>query len=320
MGGKVFKETNIRLGAAQFKELEKTILNSIPSSYSIPSYKNKKTYGDIDILVDDKVNYESYLVKAGLNWLAKSRNGKVVSYALDVGEGKTFQLDIIETPSEDIESSIFYFSHNDLNNLVGKIARQFSLSFGFKGLSYVYKKQGREIKFLLTKNPQQIYEFLGLDWDRYLLGFDNLEDIFEFVMSSDYFSTTYFTLESLNHKHRKRDRVRHTYHSFLEYIKDIKTGTSVAIIPFDLIESTFEVSQQITQYENWLEKQEIDKQFWSGYTVLDHIPSIDKKEINSFMNFCQKEFTYMLLRDLEESQLSHLLSNMYEMYQDHKQF
>lgn len=323
MGGNIFKDTNVRLSAADYKELELKLLNSIPDSLNIPHYRNKQSHGDIDLLVLDHINVEPYLKKAGFHWLNKSVNGNVHSYALKTKENKentTFQLDIIKTPIEYMQTSQFYFSYNDLNNLVGKIARQFDLSFGFKGLYYVYSKEDRKNKFLLTQDPQTIYEFLGLDWFRYQKGFIELTDIFDFVVDSKYFSTTYFTLESLNHKHRKRDRVRHTYHSFLNYIKDTKTGTSVPIIPFDLIESTFSVSKQIHLYEDWLEKKKYQKLLWNGYVVLEKLPDIDKLLLPQFMNYCIQHFAIKHVETLEDSEMSDIISDLYEHFLKTKDF
>ena len=63
---------------------------------------------------------------------------------------------------------------------------------------------------------------MGLDPEQKYNGFDTLEQIFDWIISSKYFNPELFQFENLNQTDRKRNRKRPTFNKFLEYIKDVK--------------------------------------------------------------------------------------------------
>lgn len=322
MGGRLFKETNIRLQASEYEQIIAEV-KRLPDCYIAPSYRNKQSHGDVDVITSSR----SYLQYVENKTIVNSyRNGSVNSFAIDAScwglkQKGTVQLDFIEVEPEYLETAVFYFSYNDLNNLVGKIARQFNMRLGFKGLYYNYEKQGLRKQFLLSRNPQQIYDFLGCDWNRFNQGFDELEDIFQFVINSTYFSTTYFLLENLNHKHRKRDRVRSTYHYFLKYLKlhESKSGTSIPIISDSDIKETFDLSQ-IAEYETYLEKMRELRSHFNGYTVLEYLPEIDPTTISAFISFAQVYFISQWAQSVDQKEMKEQMEKAFELFLKHQQF
>lgn len=93
---------------------------------------------------------------------------------------------------------------------------------GHEGLKYVHR-EGTHVVYenVLTTVEQEIYEFLGLryDFESPYHRFHTLEEIFEFVASSDLFHPDIYLLENRNHTSRPRDRKRKTYMVFLEWCK-----------------------------------------------------------------------------------------------------
>jgi hypothetical protein len=85
----------------------------------------------------------------------------------------------------------------------------------FLDLFYNDSKLGRVI---LSKNYEKIYNFLGLSYDKYLEGFDELEDIFEYISESKFFNHKMFQLDQLNKINRDRNVKRKSYMSFLDWI------------------------------------------------------------------------------------------------------
>ena len=79
--------------------------------------------------------------------------------------------------------------------------------------AHKYKKD-----IVLTYNLLTALEILGLDWERYKQGFNNYDEMFEYVTSCKAFDKSKFALENLNHRNRVRDRKRKTYNLFLQYI------------------------------------------------------------------------------------------------------
>jgi hypothetical protein len=198
--------------------------NFFRKSVSIPSYRNKLSFGDMDvIMVSDNIQYNfTQRIQDVFRPTEIVKNSNVYSF-----DYKELQIDLILTNSEIFQSSLDYYSFNDLGNLVGRIAHKFGLKYGHKGLSYVYREDTKVLgEILLTRDTQRIYEFLGYDYSRYQAGFDELTDIFDFVVSSPYYAHKIYDLDNRNHVSRVRDRKRETYTKFLTYAKNrTDTGT-----------------------------------------------------------------------------------------------
>lgn len=231
MGGNIFENT---------RRVNKEELNNILSElhylfapfdveyHPLRSYFNKNDFGDVDILIKRKNNKN--LIEKYYDWLKAlsdsdtmpefkgvSQNSSILSFNY-----KDFQIDLIFVKPKNWEISKVFYSDNDLGNLMGKIARFFHLKYGFQGLRYnaysdLYDQKLFEI--VLTKDPRTIFEFLGFDYDRYLEGFNNKKDIFEFVINSKYFSKNIFYAEQLTADQKQRDAKRETYQEFMNYIE-----------------------------------------------------------------------------------------------------
>ena len=80
---------------------------------------------------------------------------------------------------------------------------------------------------VISRNMDKIFGFIGLDYGRFLKGFVNLQDVFDFVIRSPYFSPELFSFENMNSIARIRDRKRATYNAFLKYIDGISSDYKV---------------------------------------------------------------------------------------------
>lgn len=77
----------------------------------VPSYKNKKTHGDIDILVEKGSGVSGHLLKSlRESGVPVVKNGPVLSLAYK----NTVQVDLIEVPVDEFDFALNYFSFNDL--------------------------------------------------------------------------------------------------------------------------------------------------------------------------------------------------------------
>lgn len=214
MGGNALKNTPTERKSKEdyfriLKELEIILKPHVDELRPIEAYRNKETFGDIDILfVADKASNDiTSLIEFLFNPHEIYKNGDVWSFDYD-----KIQVDLIKTTEEFIDINSFYYSYNDLNNLAGRTANRMGLKFGHLGLILNYKN--RDV--ILTKDPREIYDVLGYDYDRYLKGFDDLEDIYEFVISSPYFSKEPFYNQ--NHSNRVRNAKRKVFIGFLEWL------------------------------------------------------------------------------------------------------
>lgn len=184
-------------------------------------YKEKDSFGDADILVLlDKpltINLKEW-IKEKYNSKGVEVNSNCYSF-----EYKELQVDFILTPLSNWETSKIYFSYNDIHNLIGKLFHKFGLKWGFDGLKYPYRLDGKMMGDIsVSKDWRECLSFVGLDPDRYADGFNNLDEIFDYVITSKYFNPWLYDLENLNRINRERDKKRATYAKFLERIEPMK--------------------------------------------------------------------------------------------------
>lgn len=194
----------------------------------IPAYRNKQDFGDIDCVycVNSNVPTNQLLTDSVLTELSKLggcneqpefvRNKDVVSLLY-----RKMQLDLIRVEPEEFEFAVGYFSYNDLGNLIGKIAHKFGLKFGHRGLTMPVRENDNHVigEVQLTLHFPNALDFLGFDYRRHNHGFDDLTDIFEFVINSKHFNAQLFSFENMNATARVRDRKRSTYNQFLQFIE-----------------------------------------------------------------------------------------------------
>lgn len=228
MGGNALKST-VRLLAHDYYVVASLVESKLKLMFSevsvIPSYANKESFGDLDILVNIHGVETKWvdLVRTHFKPDQLIKNGNVVSFSFPV-DYKVFQVDLIASSAELFKTSLFYFSYNDFGNLLGRLSHKLGLKFGHTGLHYVVrdsKVQGTQ-EILITRDPSQILAILGLSYERYSLGFKTLDEIFNYVSSSKFFNPDIYLLDNLNHGSRIRDRKRETYRKFLEWCANTK--------------------------------------------------------------------------------------------------
>lgn len=198
----------------------------------ILAYAEKDTFGDIDILYTDS-NDGKYLyqeIESSSRFPQVVRNGSitsipwVISYPLQ-DEPRYVQVDLIRVPDDVFDFSFYYFAYNDLGNLIGKVAHAAGFKFGMNGLEYVVRDGNYKVaEISVTKTFSEAMKFL--DYETYFVTeFNNLESVFQFVTSSQFFPYSSYALSKLSNKDRVRDRKRKTYNAFLDWLStnNIKT-------------------------------------------------------------------------------------------------
>lgn len=232
MGGRALLQAGIetkRIDRNSFDKLYKELEPKLKTIYEkvklIPFYRTKETFGDMDILVSEP---KSDLRLKGANDFrllfqklfkpnAIIHNGNVWSF-----DQNSFQIDVIKTKPKYWDTTLTYYSYNDLGNLMGRIARRLGFRYGHYGLKGTFKsKYGfSDYEYFVNDNIPLIFEFLGFDYDEFYAGFDTLEEIFEYVVNSEYFEPSIFLYENLDHTNRVRNKKRDSYRKFIEYISD----------------------------------------------------------------------------------------------------
>lgn len=222
MGGNAVQNT-IRLEKEDYFNLWEQIDISSFSLYLVRSYHTKESFGDMDLLIPSTYgrNYENYkrlaLEDVGLEIVEEVKNGNVTSFGVQLPQG-IFQIDVISLDIDTLPFAYHYYGFNDMGNLLGRLARGIGLKLGHQGLWYTQRDEHHVLhNHLLTRDFYEAIEYLGLSADRYQEGFDTMEEVFDFVMSSPYYDWNRFDLAQRNYKARVRDRKRPNYKAFLEY-------------------------------------------------------------------------------------------------------
>jgi hypothetical protein len=228
MGGKVIKNIVTPVGVNK-ETYQKVVsfMSCVLHEYQfsiIESFDDKQDFGDLDVLVVEP-NYQN--INSQINdGLDSVINGSINSMVFDlakVGEAGYFQIDIINTPKDELEFAKFYHGKGDIGNLIGRIAHNLGLKFGHDGLWYVYKNDTQVIEeILLSRNPIEVLNFLGFKIDNLEdFKFQGIEDVYQFVVSSPFFCSSFFQMENRNHAVRTRDSKRPNYMGFLNYIEKL---------------------------------------------------------------------------------------------------
>lgn len=299
MGGNALKLQTIRLEKEFYQHVAGGTTDVLKTAFptakveAIPSYGSKESFGDLDILISgvsmDKLR--DFAIQA-LNTQEYHQNGNVLSFGLDVSPilmkaPSIFQVDFITVSEEDFDFALNYFSYNDLGNLIGQTAHGIGLKFGHNGLWYKYIVDTQLVKDMFITNDfgtaLRILDYSVIDFKT---GFETLEDIFYYVVSSQYFSTWNYQLENRNHVGRIRDKKRKTYMAFLDWIKDKDLPSDRKAKDLGLKTANYHIPAVSEDYMNatleYFKTQRVKKKF-NGQLVQEWT-GLNDKELGQFMS------------------------------------
>jgi hypothetical protein len=201
MGGKAIKgHETVRLAGDEYFAFQAQTLQTLRRLFpgkrveAIEAYRSKPDFGDLDILLESD-GYDPFKAAEALGSVETVRNGPVTSIGIVVpdrptaGASPVFQVDLIRMEKEAFDYALAYFSFNDLGNLIGRTAHKGGTSHGHDGLWYYFRDGDymfREI--LLTRDHDAALTYLGYEPARFKQGFEDLEEIFQYVAGSRYFN------------------------------------------------------------------------------------------------------------------------------------
>lgn len=363
MGGKALKNViTTRLTKEKYIRVKNEIVSilaphlSLTFLYELP---HKEDFGDLDILYisNEQINIYNLVVQL-FNPKEIVKNGTVLSfsYLIEEFDDNTkniyFQIDLIK--SQNIDMDLFYFSYGDLGAILGRITKYYGLSYGNPGLwinnieehiikryldennnkKYDKNKVSKMIhdKIMLSENPEEICLYLGLDYEKWSSGFNNREEIYDFVIQSHLFKSKLFEVNSLNSEHMRRYNERPMYHEFIDYVnlqnkkeeKEINKNKDYdALIYFN----------KINELEKLIEKnilQNERKEKFNGHIIQSLISThynkntnkvIENKELGSFIiNFknhiLKKDHLYNTFEDyIDENTKESIDKDIIDFYQ-----
>lgn len=275
---------------------------------------------DILIKIDHKFYNKGINLIDFINYTFKpseiNNNNGVISFDYD-----SFQIDIIPTKESNWDFAVKWFAYDPLSNIVGKIAHKKGLKFGWSGLVYPFRNfNGRLSQDILVSNDhRKSLEFLGFDYDRYIKGFDTLEDIFEYIIGSKYFDSNIFQMDNLRHIDRKRNRKRKTYNEFLIFINTNNIKSKYSFISIDNsilnIDEYFPESDLINKIKELQIKDEQNKEInskFNGKIVMSIYPDLKGKELGNMITNFMKSFDNY--RDFVLQNTSEEIMNKFQIF------
>lgn len=229
MGGNTLKTITTRRYSKEeyFEAVSKLTakLNSLkttPKYRVIKAYHTKETYGDMDVIFCESDTFKLSDLKSLIVETFQPdeivRNDK--EYHFNFGD---LQVDFTLVEEELFDLNYHYQCYNELGNLLGYLAKCVhpNFTFGTQGLYYTHTSQilNRSFRYVFTYDFNIVLKFFGLSEERYYQGFDTLEDVYKFILTSKYSIAEKLNLGSRNSAKRRNDQKRPSTMSFFEYVE-----------------------------------------------------------------------------------------------------
>jgi len=299
MGGLALKSTHTR--RYQRKEFDALwievsgIIGKTFKQFSMPRYfESKESFGDMDIIISlEGFDYETMREYITTTFKPNEIFHNGHSWSFDY---KEIQIDFITCPAEDYESYEHYFAFNDLGNFIGRMAQVMGLKYGQEGLWYNHYNGNQKTKIIISKDYPKIFDYLGLDYSKWITGFDSLEEIFEYVKTSRFFNPEIFQMHHLNKINRERNLKRASYIAFLEYIEGEECNKDYDVLEVEyhkenlikIIDEAFpeaDVRLEVKRLEYFAAKSDYATAKFNGHIVMEKYGLKGKELGNSIQTF-----------------------------------
>jgi hypothetical protein len=307
MGGQLFGSKVRRYDTDEFEKLKIHLTPILKDMFNTEIvygtyYRTKLSHGDLDVLLLNNGKLGNIQEKLTSITNDIHSNGNVISFVY-----RDFQVDLILLPEGSLETGLMYFSNDPIHNILGKIAHKFGLKHSDDGLIYPYRSKTDSImeNIVISKEPRKIMEFLGCDYDKYLGGFETLEEIFEYIIHTKYFNFDIFDLKKLYGRDRKRNKKRKSYNEFLNYIHNYQNK-----------KNNFEFYENKNEYLSLIDK---------SFPVVNFISKLDKlKEKEVINDIIQNKFNGKLIMkkypELKGKQLGNIITNFKNNFDNFNEF
>jgi len=175
------------------------------------------------------------------------------------------------------------------------VAHKLGFKFGHNGLRYVVRDGDYKVaELVLTQDFDEALASLGYCPDRHAQGFDELEDVFDYVMTSSYYDPDAFLLENRSHKARIRDAKRPTYNAFLQYAEQNRVECTAVLPKSEALlhaKTRFpafaaELAEVLTQHD----RKKLAKEKFNGNLVAE-LTGLEGKELGALMAKLREDVT-----------------------------
>lgn len=193
---RVDRETYFSMASSMLRRLTALYPNNQLAVVSTP--RNRAEFRCLEILIDSD-GVELQKVASKVDSVEMVCRNDVMSLGILVRpiegavEGNVFQVDIISQKLEGFDFREQYHNHDGLGDLLGHIAVAAGLHLGPDGLYYRMMNDTDNTVFreiCLTHDYDEALAFMGYDPERYRRGFNDENDLYEYVTKSPFFHKT----------------------------------------------------------------------------------------------------------------------------------
>ncbi|KAH0831942.1 hypothetical protein J3R83DRAFT_12827 [Lanmaoa asiatica] len=170
-----------------------------------PEKPEKNDHGDIDFVVACPLGHEEITPSQvgrvlGAVMSVELEGNRTSNYAICIDREDWLMHSAQPVPSDHIyyqvdvkvcddegeaERMIVFHGYGDLGIMIGAIAKSHGLSVSHKGLKVPSPHPNPPLH--LTDSPRRILDFMGLSMDRWMKGFESVEETFKFAATSRFF-------------------------------------------------------------------------------------------------------------------------------------
>lgn len=274
MGGHALKNVKVvRFNLEEYNDVKDeliTLLNMAGLECSVPhSRHDKDSFGDLDILVKVRsdIDLKQWIIDILdpveiVTNVVHSFSYLSIPSRFNIELNEYYQIDFI--PVNSIECGMLYYSYGDIGAIIGKYTSYNGIKFNDNGLGIKIQNKIMGIDtnpfysyniINLTSDPYKVCEILGLDYDKWKT-LSNEDDVFNWVISSKYYTPNAFEFISMNK--RKRIDSRPMYQNFLKRIgiKEIDNIGRKQFLSIDFEYQKF----LLKEYNKWSEVEHLKSQ------------------------------------------------------------
>jgi hypothetical protein len=301
MGGNALKNTHcVRENTDVYTKIKNTVLSKLQIYHdfvTIIEMPEKDSFGDLDIMYEFKNNIH---IRELVNHLFSPKetcsSGDVFSFSYEISSDEYFQIDLIKVKNIDIAQ--FYYGYGVVGLILGLILKKNNLTLGIDGLWANYES----CRIVLSTNPREICEYCGLDYAKWVSGFNTYNELFDWVLGCKYLDKKFFAIENLNHKYKTVYEKKAIFKQFIEYIAAAKNTETL-----DTKREKPTVLEHVVFFGKQPEKETIDKKIhvnkihqekFNGRVFLQYV---NAKDINKYKeSFKQHIIMTLLYEDFDE--------------------
>lgn len=312
MGGNIFKDASRIEGKENLKDLfeeQKSLLPKAFRSMRVPRFlKDKDSFGDLDIILPDKFvlycydkifnNYETDISERFYTSVDHS-----FSYFY-----KGYQIDLIFVPEQSLDFAYNYHSFGIQGSLVSRIFRDSGLTLRTTDLVKKNLFDNFSGKLQLETNYYSVIDSLELDLEKFLNGFNDLEDLLKWIYASPYFNSKSFELSSFNHKKKSRFLKHKDSSEILRIFEELPYKESDLILKKEFFDGYFVNKMTVyKEYNDYLDlKNAVD-----GRYIIESF-KIEPSQMNLFKNSFLKLYPLDYILSQSEEKVKDLLNIYYK--------